>query len=263
MEKPDSQPPILLEHADCLDFAARQAPASFRLIYLDPPFFTGRTFEARGAEGGFSDLWAGSMTDYLGFLRPRLEAVRALLTPDGSLLLHLDWRSVHYAKVLCDEVFGMTCFQNEIIWSYNSGGGSKRRYGRKHDTILWYGAGPEPFFNAEAARVPYDATIARKRAHLFHPDGKVSGDVLAIPRPPNHSKEWVGWPTQKPLELLRFLVRCHSEPGDLVGDFFAGSGTTLVAAVMEGRRACGCDVSAEAVALARQRLEPEGFFEDS
>lgn len=250
-------PPATVEHADCLDFARREPAGEYRLVYLDPPFFTGRQFEARGdTPGGFADSW-GTIDEYLDFLRPRLEAIRPLLAADGSLLLHLDWRSVHYAKVLCDGIFGMANFQNELIWSYNSGGGSKRRYGRKHDTILWYGAGPKPHFDAEAARVPYDAKIAAKRAHLFNPDGKVSGDVLQISRPPNHAKEWTGWPTQKPLGLLRFLIRCHTAPGDLVGDFFAGSGTTLVAAQLEGRRARGCDVSAEAVALARGRLSQE------
>lgn len=241
---------------DALEVARSLAPASVRLVYIDPPFFTGRRHEARGmGAGGFDDRWAGGMTAYIQFLEERLAAIREVLAPDGGLLLHLDWRASAYARVLCDRLFGEECFQNEIIWSYNSGGGSKRRYGRKHDTVLWYGRGAEPYFDPEAARVPYDAVIAAKRAHLFNPAGKVSGDVLTIPRPPNHAKEWTGWPTQKPLALLRFLVRCHSAPGDLVADFFCGSGTTLVAARMEGRRALGCDESAEAVALALGRLE--------
>lgn len=239
---------------DVLDVAPTLARGTFRLIYIDPPFFTRREFDARNGPGGFADRWESGLGGYLDFLAERLRVLAPLLAEDGSLLLHLDWRAVHYAKVACDEIFGYDRFQNEIIWSYNSGGGSRRRYGRKHDTILWYGRGDRPFFNPEAARVPYDAVIARKRAHLFHPDGKVSGDVLDIPRPPNHAREWTGWPTQKPLALLRFLVKCHSEPGDLVGDFFCGSGTTLLAAAMEGRRAFGCDISADAVRLAHTRL---------
>jgi len=244
----------IVEIADVLDAAARAASESFRLIYIDPPFFTERTHAARGGEGGFADTWGGDLAAYLDFLGERLRALRPLLAEDGSLLLHLDWRAVHYAKVLCDGIYGMDNFQNEIIWSYNSGGGSKKRYGRKHDTILWYGAGPEPYFDREAARVPYDAVIAKKRAHLFNAAGKVSGDVLNISRPPNHAKEWTGWPTQKPLALMRFLVRCHSAPGDLVGDFFCGSGTTLLAAREEGRRWHGADISGDAVAIARARL---------
>lgn len=170
------------------------------------------------------------------------------------MLLHLDWRAVHYAKVRCDAIFGAHRFQNEIVWSYRSGGGTKRRYGRKHDTILWYSMSDEPIFDADAARVPYDAAIAKSRAHLFHERGKVSGDVLDIPRPPNHAKEWTGWPSQKPLALLEWFVRVHSRPGDAVGDFFCGSGTTLVAARRLGRRAVGCDASADALAIARRRL---------
>lgn len=252
MKQQDSVHSIHL--ADALDFAPTLATGGFRLIYLDPPFFTQKVHKGRKGAGEFRDTWGGSLTAYLDFLRARLEVMPPLLTEDGSLLLHLDWRAVHYAKVLCDGIFGAGNFQNEIIWSYNSGGGSKKRYGRKHDTILWYGTGREPFFDHDAARVPYDAIIAKKRAHLFHPDGKVSGDVLDISRPPNHAAEWTGWPTQKPLALLRFLIRCHSQPGDLVGDLFCGSGTTLVAAIMEGRRALGCDTSPEALAIARRRI---------
>lgn len=240
---------------DALEVAPHCPEHAFRLIYIDPPFFTGKEHRNRKGDGGFKDHWAGGLEEFLGFLRERLEVLKLLLAGDGSLLLHLDWRAIHYAKVMCDGVFGAECFQNEIIWAYNSGGGCKTRYGRKHDTILWYSTGKNAYFDREAARVPYDAVIAEKRRHLFHPDGKVSGDVLHISRPPNHAKEWTGWPTQKPLELLRFLVRVHSAPGDLVGDFFCGSGTTLVAAQQEGRRWFGCDVSAEAVSLANGRLK--------
>lgn len=242
---------------DVLAVAPTLPHRSFALIYIDPPFFTGKVHHARKSNGGFLDRWGSAgLAAYLDFLVQRLEVLRPLLAEEGSLLLHLDWRAVHYARVICDEVFGYNNFQNEIIWSYNSGGGSKRRYGRKHDTILWYGAGPRPYFDREAARVPYDAVIAKKRAHLFNPAGKVSGDVLDIPRPPNHSKEWTGWPTQKPLALLQFLIRVHCAPGALVGDFFCGSGTTLAAARAEGRRAFGCDISPDALEICRKRLEP-------
>ncbi len=244
-----------MRRGDALEVARGLAAESFRLVYLDPPFFTNRKQSRRDGGEGFSDRWAGGLSEYLEFLRTRLEVIRPLLTEEGSLLLHLDWRAVHYARVLCDDIFGHDRLRNEIIWSYRSGGGSKQRYGRKHDTILWYGKGKRPFFDTSAARVPYDAIIAPKRAHLFHKDGKVSGDVLEISRPPNHSREWTGWPTQKPIALLRFLVRVHSAPGDLVGDFFCGSGTALVAARELGRRAFGCDTSADALAIACKRLQ--------
>ncbi len=244
-----------LRQGDALEVARALDPASFRLVYIDPPFFTNKDQHRRGGGAGFSDRWAGGLSEYLEFLRLRLEAIRPLLTEDGSLLLHLDWRAVHYARVMCDSIFGYGRLQNEIIWSYRSGGGSSLRYGRKHDTILWYSAGPRPYFDATAARVPYDAIIAAKRAHLFHKEGKVSGDVLEISRPPNHSREWTGWPSQKPLALLRFLVRVHTAPGDLVGDFFCGSGTSLAAAFELGRRTFGCDTSPDAIAIATRRLQ--------
>lgn len=255
---PENLPQLL--PGDCLEVAPRLPINSFRMIYIDPPFFTNKEFKARGIENaGFNDLWGKhGIEAYLNFLRERIILLRELLTSDGSLLLHLDWRAIHYAKVMCDEIFGMDCFQNELIWSYRSGGGSKYRYGRKHDTILWYGRSKRAYFDREAARVPYDAVIAKKWEHKFHPDGKVCGDVLDINRPPNHAKEWTGWPTQKPLDLLRFLVKVHSAPGDLVGDFFCGSGTTLVAAKLEGRHPFGCDISSDALAIAGKRLsEPE------
>lgn len=240
--------------SEALEAAQGMKPGGFRLVYIDPPFGTDQDFAGRKGAGGFSDRWKGGMEEYLAFLGPRLEALWRLLGPDGNLLVHGDWRSIHHVRVLADRILGAEAFQNELIWSYNSGGGSRRRYGRKHDTILWYGQGKAPYFDAEAARVPYSAVIARKRESLFHPAGKVSGDVLAIPRPPNHSEEWTGWPTQKPLALLRFLVRVHSAPGDLVGDFFAGSGTTAVAAAMEGRRFFASDVSPDAVRIMKERL---------
>jgi len=244
-----------VEQADALDAALRAPAGSFSLIYADPPFFTGRAHRERGGGSvAFDDRWRGNMDAYTSHIAGRIAAMRRLLHDRGSLLLHLDWRAAAHLRLACDAIFGSDRLMNEIIWSYNSGGGSARRYGRKHDTILWYAAGPAPVFNADAARVPYDAKIARSRAHLFHPAGKVSGDVLDIPRPPNHAKEWTGWPTQKPLALLEWFVRVHTRPGDLVGDFFCGSGTTLVAAVRLGRRAFGSDISPEAVALARTRL---------
>jgi DNA modification methylase len=245
-----------LLHGDGIHLQPHQLPSAPTLIYMDPPFFTGKTFESRDETGGgFQDTWGNDRSEYLHYLRQRIEHARLLLAPNGSLLLHLDWRIVHYAKVLCDDIFGDSHFQNELIWSYNSGGGSKRRYGRKHDTILWYSKGTEGIFHPDAARVPYDALIAKKREHLFHPDGKVSGDVLHISRPPNHSPEWVGWPTQKPLALMRWLVRVHSNRGDLVLDLCCGSGTTVVAAVEEAREGAGIDLSPEALQLARARLE--------
>lgn len=253
-------PPPVVVQGDALVEAQRLAAdgmvGAFTLVYLDPPFFTRR--RQTGAAGGYEDGWGGNLDTYLAWLDERVRAIQPLLRPDGAILLHLDWRAVHYAKVLCDGVFGFDAFVNEIVWAYNSGGGSKHHYGRKHDTILWYGTGlAPPHFDADAARVPYSATITRKRQPLFHADGKVSGDVLSITRPPNHAAEWLGWPTQKPLALLEWFVRVHSRPGDWVGDFCCGSGTTLLAAARHGRRAFGCDINADALELTRRRLAAE------
>ncbi len=245
-----------LHRGDCLGVAAGLEPSSFALIYIDPPFFTGA--RRSGERGAYGDAWGNDVARYTDHIGERIAAMKPLLHERGSILVHLDWRAVHYVKVRCDAIFGANRFMNEIVWSYNSGGGSKKRYGRKHDTILWYGAGPNPVFNADAARVPYDAVIAKKRAHLFHERGKVSGDVLDVSRPPNHAKEWVGWPDQKPLALLDRLVRVHTNEGDRVGDFFCGSGTTLVAAVAAGRSAVGADISEDALRVSAERLAGAG-----
>lgn len=245
-----------LLHGDCLLAKPDHFPKPPDLIYADPPFFTGKTFRNRETdEAAFHDCWQNDLPSFLDFLRARITRAHALLSPEGSLLLHLDWRSVHYAKVICDQIFGFDHFQNEVIWSYQSGGGTTRRYGRKHDTILWYSKGENPIFNTEAARVPYDAVISKNREHLFNKNGKVSGDVLSIKRPANQSREWVGWPTQKPLSLMNWLVRVHTQPSSLVSDFCCGSGTTLVAAVTNCQSAVGFDLSPKALELAKQRLE--------
>ncbi len=241
---------------DCIQAEESDFSTPPDLIYADPPFFTGKTFRNRETdEAAFHDCWENDLGSFLDFLRKRIRKAHQILSPKGSLLLHLDWRSVHYAKILCDEIFGYDHFQNEIIWAYQSGGGTKRRYGRKHDTILWYSKGRTPIFNTEAARVPYDAVISKNRVHLFHENGKVAGDVLNIKRPANQSHEWVGWPTQKPLSLLRWLVQVHTQPNSLIVDFFNGSGTTVLAAVQAQRPACGVDISPKALSLAQQRLE--------
>ncbi|MBI5153644.1 site-specific DNA-methyltransferase, partial [Candidatus Poribacteria bacterium] len=144
-----------LEQRDALE-AARSLPRStFNLIIVDPPFFTGKRQTPRGGGGGFSDLWRNDIGAYTDYIGERIAAMREVLAPEGSFFLHLDYRAIHYLKVRCDAIFGADHFQNEIIWSYRSGGGSTRRYGRKHDTLLWYSNGRAPVFHADAARVPY------------------------------------------------------------------------------------------------------------
>ncbi len=247
---------------------------AFRLIYIDPPFNTGKvqqrvriraTADASGARIGFgnrryavqtyeSPAYPDEFDDYLEFLRPRLWEARRLLTPDGSLFVHLDYREVHYVKVMLDGIFGRECFMNEIIWAYDYGGRSKRRWPAKHDNILWYVNDPKNYvFHYEAIdRIPYMAPslVGAEKAQR----GKTPTDVWWLTIVPTNSKEKTGYPTQKPLKLLERIVRVHSDPGDWVLDFFAGSGTMGEAAARLGRRFVLIDNNPEAVAIMARRL---------
>ncbi|MEQ8770855.1 MAG: site-specific DNA-methyltransferase [Phycisphaerales bacterium] len=237
--------------------------ASFELIYADPPFNTGkaqsrdRTKAVRDDEGGRAGFagvkyravkigsasFADAFDDYLAFLEPRLIEMHRLLTPTGSLFLHLDYREVHYAKVLLDQIFGRASFINEIIWAYDFGGRSRSRWSPKHDTILWYARDPKQYtFNYDAIdRVPYMAPklVGPEKARR----GKTPTDTWwhTIVSPTGHEK--TGYPTQKPLGVVERIVRVHSNPGDRVLDPFAGSGTTGAAAVALGRSATLIDSS--------------------
>lgn len=225
------------------------------LVATDPPFNTGS--RQRGASGAqYADAWGGGMAGYLDMLAPRLVLLRELLAPDGLLALHCGVAAQPYLRALLDELFGPDRLVNDIVWSYRSGGGSRRRLGQKHDHILVYARGTEYPFDPDAVRVPYDAVIAEKRRDLFHPEGKVAGDVWDLSRPPNHAKEWTGYPTQKPVALYERLIRAFSREGALVLDPFCGSGTTGEAAVRTGRRCVLVDSSEEAVAVAQGRLQP-------
>lgn len=232
--------------ADWLDAARSLPPASVDLVYADPPFNTGMT--KRGASGSYEDRWE-TIGSYVAWLRERMEATLPALKPTGSVLLHVDWRVSHHARLLLDELMGPESFVNHLIWSYGLGGSSARRFARKHDDILFYGTDPEGYY-FEAPRVP--ATSARMAGM-----SKKSTDVLAIPSINNMARERVGYPTQKPLALLDVLVRACCPAGGVVLDPCCGSGTTLVAAVRAGRVALGGDVSGEAVKLSAARLRHE------
>jgi len=244
---------------DCLHVMRMLPSNSIDLIYIDPPFFSGRNYNVlfgdKNEVRSFTDIWEGGMPGYLVWLNARLYEMKRLLKPTGSLFVHLDWHASHYVKVEMDKIFGYDHLQNEIIWSYRSGGGSKHRYGRKHDTLLWYTKSTDGFvFNADEVRVPYDAIIAESRREMFNESGKVAGSVWDISRPPNHSKEWIGYPTQKPEVLLERVVKAHSKPGQVVADFFCGGGTTAAVAQVLNRRWIACDQSRIAVAVAADRL---------
>ncbi len=264
----------LIVLADNLEFLPTLPSGFFRLIYIDPPFNTGKTQQRQriqavadptGTRIGFGDrryrvqvmdspAYQDAFEDYLGFLEPRLSEAYRLLTPDGSLFVHLDYREVHYVKVLLDNLFGRDCFMNEIIWAYDYGGRPKNRWPPKHDNILWYAKDPEnyAFRYDEIDRIPYMAPslVGAEKAER----GKTPTDVWWMTIVPTNSKEKTGYPTQKPLKLLERIVRVHSEPNDWVLDFFAGSGTTGEASARLGRRYVLVDNNPESVAIMCRRL---------
>lgn len=266
--------PNLVLQGDNLSLLPRLPDASFRLIYLDPPFNTGKTQTQRpmrakrtpnGSRVGFHghtyETIKGLVTsyndafdDYWAFLEPRLEEAYRLLTDDGTLYLHLDYREVHYAKVLLDAMFGRDCFLNEIIWAYDYGARSTRKWPAKHDTILVYVKNPDRYyFDAKAVdREPYMAPglVTPEKAAR----GKLPTDVWWHTIVSPTGKERTGYPTQKPLGILRRIVQASSAPGDWVLDFFAGSGTLGVAAAELDRRFVLIDDHADAIATIRQRL---------
>jgi site-specific DNA-methyltransferase (adenine-specific) len=246
---------------------------SFQLIYIDPPFNTGReqsrnTTKAvldETANKGFSGkgykriienvlAYDDTFADYWEFLFPRLIEAQRLLTKSGTLYLHLDYREAHYAKVLLDGLFGKENFLNEIIWAYDYGGKSKSRWPSKHDTILVYVKDiNDYYFNSEAVdREPYMAPglVTAEKAER----GKLPTDVWWHTIVSPTGKEKSGYPTQKPLGILRRIIQASSKPGDSVLDFFAGSGTTGVAAAELDRKFVLIDQNPEAIQIIKNRL---------
>ena len=247
---------------------------SFQLIYIDPPFNTGKTQQRisiltrraddgdRRGFGGQSYVTAETgrksyedeFDDYLGFLWPRLTEAHRLLADDGTLYFHIDYREAHYCKILLDEVFGRECFLNEVIWAYDYGGRPKNRWPAKHDTILVYVRDPDRhYFDQDAVdRIPYMApslVTAEKAAR-----GKVPTDVWWHTIVPTNGKEKTGYPSQKPEGVLRRIIQASSAPGAWVLDFFAGSGTTGAVARQLDRRFLLIDDSPEAFSVMQQRL---------
>lgn len=230
---------------DWLGLGERLPDASVDLLYADPPFNTGRRQTADA--GAYEDAWPTTQA-WVAWLRERLEATLPKLKPTASVLLHLDWRTSHHARILLDDLLGPDRFVNHLVWSYGLGGSSPRRFARKHDDILFYCLNPNQY-HFEAPMVP--ATSQRMKGQL-----KKATDVLDIPSLNNMAAERTGYPTQKPLALLECLVAACCPPGGTVLDPCCGSGTTLVAAKRLGRVPIGCDRNPEAVAIARSRLTP-------
>ncbi len=249
-------------HGDCLAIMRALPAASFDWLYLDPPFFTSKEHFLHNGERGsvhsFTDTWDDGLEEYLAWLEERLREMHRLLKPTGAFFLHLDWHAVHYAKVLLDRIFGMRHFQNEYIWYYSGGGASRQRFARKHDTILYYTKSATKWkFYADRVREPYKWTRDQPRADGSKRDyerGKLPDDVWTHHAPMPWSEESLGYPTQKPLALLQRLLLATTDEGDVIGDFFGGSGTTAAAAQSLGRRWITADLSRVAVCLMAERL---------
>lgn len=245
------------------------------LIYADPPFFTNKRYPARVGRGedsrrpqewklaeGYPDNW-GDIDAYLDMLYPRLALMHRLLAPTGSLYLHLDWHANAYARLLLDEIFGAERLLNEIIWVYHGPSPVRKTFNRKHDTILVYTKSSDYVFNVDAVRQPYDPSTVKtfasspKAGFGKVPDlerGKVPEDWWYFPVVARLHSERTGYPTQKPEALLERILLASSRPGDLVADFFCGSGTAALAARRLGRRFIASDMAWRAVHTTRARL---------
>jgi DNA modification methylase len=273
----------------------RQLPSeSIDLIYIDPPFFSGQQYNVifgdRNELRSFSDIWEGGMPGYLIWLNARLYEMKRLLKKTGSIFVHLDWHAVHYVKAEMDKIFGNECFQNEIIWLYRRWPTKSKCFQRMHDTILWYvktSAGQDKFslqYEPASARTLSDYEGKRlttvqtesgtwvKRQTEGVSEGVPLRDVWEIKRVHTRGHERVGYPTQKPIELLQRIIESASKPGDVVADFFMGGGSFIEAAMgvrmypnakdiptrhaepSKARRWIGCDQSRIAVAITADRV---------
>ena len=245
----------------------RQIPtASVDLIYIDPPFFSGRQYNVIWGDNNelrsFNDIWEGGLDGYLIWLNARLYEMKRILKNTGSIYVHCDWHASHYIKVEMDKIFGYGSFINEIIWFYRTGGMSKRYHGRKHDVIFAYGKSQSYKFNSQ-----------KEKSYLSHRYGFSNVDIYEDERGPytmvgmrdvwdiaalrGNQPENIGYPTQKPEALLERIIEASSDAGDVVADFFVGGGTTAAVAQRLGRRFIACDQSRVAVAVTAERLKQQ------
>ena len=252
---------LAIYHGDNLPLLRSFADDHFDLIYIDPPFNTGHQQKRASTNLAFADNFKN--IDYIeDFLSPRLLEAHRILASSGSLFLHLDYREVHYAKVKLDQIFGRHCFMNEIIWAYDYGGRSKSKWSAKHDNILWYVKDPTNYtFNFdEMDRIPYMApglVGPEKAARGKTPTDAwtdINGSFWWHTIVPTNGKEKTGYPTQKPLGILTRIVKVHSNEGDKLLDFFAGSGSFGEAAVQLGRHATLIDENPEAIEVMKKRF---------
>jgi DNA modification methylase len=275
---PKTKPTGRLILGDNLSIMAALLPeyeGRVNLVYADPPFFTNRKFNARIGRGedsrkpekwqladGYHDAWH-DLDEYLDFLYQRLALIYRLLSPNGTLYLHLDWHADAYARLILDELFGADNILNEIIWTYHGPSPIRSAFNRKHDTILSYVKGKEYTFNADAVREPYNQNTINtfksspKAGFGKVPDlerGKVPEDWWYFPVVARLHNERTGYPTQKPNALLERIILASSNPDDIVADFFCGSGTTPYVAVKHGRKFIASDENLGAIQTTRARL---------
>lgn len=269
--------------SDNLKILSETPSESIDLIYIDPPFntgriqsrkrfktvqdefgdrvgFAGRTYKSEVlSENGYMDVF----DDYIAFLQPRLQEAWRVLKPNGSLYFHIDYREVHYCKVMLDQIFGRENFLNEIIWAYDYGGRAKDRWPAKHDDILYYAKDRQNYtFNREAIdRIPYMAPGLVSKEKVAR--GKLPTDTWWHTIVGTNSKEKTGYPTQKPLAIIERILNASSNPGDLVLDFFAGSGTIGAACLKLDRRFILVDNNPQSIEIMKKRFhnEPVEFVE--
>lgn len=243
-----SEPRLDIWHGDNLCVLKTVQDKTFDLIYVDPPFNTRKT--RTRASYNFCD----KHKDYMSFLKFRFDEAYRILKDNGSLFVHLDYREVHYVKVMLDGIFGRKSFMNEIIWSYDFGGRSKKKWSTKHDNILWYAKDPKNYtFNYdEMDRIPYMAPGLAGKKKVAR--GKTPTDSWWHTIVHTNGFEKTGYPTQKPIGIIDRIVKVHSNPGDYLLDFFAGSGTFGESAYWHGRNCVLIDDNIDAITVMQMRF---------
>ena len=255
----------LFAKTDNMEFMKTLPEKSLDFIYIDPPFNTDaiyKTGSCAGKNDAYEDKWSGGLTGYLDMLKPRIEEMRRLLKDSGTIAIHLDWHAVHYVKVMCDGIFGMNNFVNELIWTYKSGGAGKKSFAKKHDTILVYSNTSKYYFKPQKEK-SYNRGFKPYRFKGVEEYADEQGrwytlvnhrDVFNIDMVGRTSKERTGYPTQKPEALMSMLLEGFCPEGGRCGDFFAGSGSLAASAVKSGRSFVCCDLGDEAFRMAKARL---------
>lgn len=263
----------ILYCSDNLEALKSIGSESVDLIYIDPPFFTHKQYEVIWGDEAevrsYKDRWEGGIEHYIGWLKPRIQAMYEVLKPTGSFYVHCDWHANAHIRIMLDDIFGGENFRNEIIWTYYGASSPKQRqFPRKHDTIFWYNKGKEWTFNEDDVRIPYaESTLKRIKTtptSIFHGKitkrtanikGKIIEDYWHIPAVVSNAKERQGYPTQKPEALLERIIKVSSNKDDVILDAFCGCGTTIAVAQKLGRRWIGIDISPTAIKIIQRRLE--------